>query len=91
MKFLDLHNSVDGQDKCLNMYDVRLEDDAPYCGMQWPPDLRNISSYLAVGPLSTGFFVPSNETPFPAERCPSGTACGGKTRELGRMSREGQQ
>ncbi|KAG1735006.1 alpha beta-hydrolase [Suillus lakei] len=39
--------TVDGQPKCVNVYDVRLEDDAPFCGMQWPPDLKNISSYLA--------------------------------------------
>ncbi|KAG1806423.1 alpha beta-hydrolase [Suillus plorans] len=39
--------TVDGQPKCVNVYDVRLEDDEPYCGMQWPPDLKNISSYLA--------------------------------------------
>ncbi|KAG2143613.1 alpha beta-hydrolase [Suillus clintonianus] len=39
--------TVDGQQKCVNIYDVRLEDDAPFCGMQWPPDLKNISSYLA--------------------------------------------
>ncbi|KAH7887403.1 alpha beta-hydrolase [Phlebopus sp. FC_14] len=39
--------TVDGVEKCLNIYDVRLEDDNPYCGMQWPPDLKNISTYLA--------------------------------------------
>ncbi|OAX43364.1 carboxypeptidase KEX1 [Rhizopogon vinicolor AM-OR11-026] len=39
--------TVDGQRKCVNVYDVRLEDDEPACGMQWPPDLKDISSYLA--------------------------------------------
>ncbi|KAH7912950.1 Alpha/Beta hydrolase protein [Hygrophoropsis aurantiaca] len=38
---------VGGKKKCVNVYDVRLEDDYPACGMQWPPDLTNISSYLA--------------------------------------------
>ncbi|KAF9226828.1 alpha/beta-hydrolase [Gyrodon lividus] len=38
---------VDGVQKCVNIYDVRLEDDHPYCGMQWPPDLQNVTSYLA--------------------------------------------
>jgi len=33
----------------MNVYDVRLEDDVPFCGMQWPPELKNISSYLTVG------------------------------------------
>lgn len=27
-----------------------MEDDQPYCGLQWPPELNNISSYLAVCP-----------------------------------------
>ncbi|KAF9236208.1 alpha beta-hydrolase [Melanogaster broomeanus] len=39
--------TVDGVEKCVNIYDVRLEDDQPFCGMQWPPDLKNVSSYLA--------------------------------------------
>lgn len=40
--------SVDGVEKCTNVYDVRLEDDDPYCGMQWPPELKNITIYLDV-------------------------------------------
>lgn len=39
------HN-VDGVEKCTNIYDVRLEDDEPYCGMQWPPELKNVTTYL---------------------------------------------
>ncbi|KAI9574319.1 Alpha/Beta hydrolase protein [Boletus coccyginus] len=39
--------TVDGEKKCVNVYDVRLEDDFPACGMNWPPDLRDITSYLA--------------------------------------------
>ncbi|KAI9513301.1 alpha/beta-hydrolase [Russula earlei] len=31
---------------CLNIYDVRLKDDIPACGMNWPYDLKNITSYL---------------------------------------------
>jgi len=33
---------------CLNIYDVRLKDDIPACGMNWPTDLKNITSYLRV-------------------------------------------
>lgn len=40
--------SVDGEERCMNVYDVRLEDDMPYCGLQWPPDLQNVTKYLAV-------------------------------------------
>lgn len=32
--------------KCYNMYDVRLKDDYPSCGMAWPPDLENVTPYL---------------------------------------------
>lgn len=42
--------SMNGAKKCLNIYDVRLEDDYPACGMNWPPDLKDIASYLAVRP-----------------------------------------
>ncbi|EHL00073.1 putative Pheromone-processing carboxypeptidase kex1 [Glarea lozoyensis 74030] len=36
----------DGQMQCLNMYDVRLRDSYPSCGMNWPPDLSNVTPYL---------------------------------------------
>ncbi|THH27823.1 hypothetical protein EUX98_g6359 [Antrodiella citrinella] len=36
----------DGRNLCMNMYDVRLEDDIPACGMNWPPDLKDIGTYL---------------------------------------------
>ena len=32
----------------MNIYDVRLDDTAPACGMNWPTDLVNITSYLGV-------------------------------------------
>lgn len=34
----------DGQ--CYNMYDLRLRDSYPSCGMNWPPDLANVTPYL---------------------------------------------
>ena len=34
----------DGQ--CYNMYDVRLKDSYPSCGMNWPPDLTSVTPYL---------------------------------------------
>lgn len=41
---------------CLNVYDVRLKDEVPACGMNWPLDLKNITSYLRVrSPLSLHF------------------------------------
>ena len=32
--------------KCFNMYDVRLKDNWPSCGMAWPPDLETVTPYL---------------------------------------------
>ena len=31
---------------CVNMYDTRLDDEYPSCGMNWPPDLKYITPYL---------------------------------------------
>ena len=33
-------------DRCTNMYDVRLDDSFPSCGMNWPPDLKQMTPYL---------------------------------------------
>ena len=35
-----------GMDSCINMYDIRLKDEYPSCGMNWPPDLDYVSPYL---------------------------------------------
>ncbi|KAI0732852.1 alpha/beta-hydrolase [Fomitopsis betulina] len=35
-----------GKDMCLNIYDVRLYDVEPACGMNWPPDLSHMYTYL---------------------------------------------
>ncbi|TFK72001.1 alpha/beta-hydrolase [Pluteus cervinus] len=35
-----------GKKTCLNIYDIRLEDEYPACGMNWPPPLHNITTYL---------------------------------------------
>ena len=31
---------------CPNMYDIRLDDTYPSCGMNWPPDLKYLTPYL---------------------------------------------
>ncbi|UKZ61929.1 uncharacterized protein TrAtP1_003190 [Trichoderma atroviride] len=43
---LSMTKNGNGQDACWNMYDVRLRDTYPACGMNWPPDLTNITPYL---------------------------------------------
>ncbi|KAK4121362.1 alpha/beta-hydrolase [Parathielavia appendiculata] len=36
----------DNRLECYNMYDVRLKDSFPSCGMNWPPDLTHVTPYL---------------------------------------------
>ncbi|KAF9450159.1 pheromone-processing carboxypeptidase KEX1 [Macrolepiota fuliginosa MF-IS2] len=31
---------------CINIYDVRYDDENPACGMNWPPEIHDITSYL---------------------------------------------
>jgi carboxypeptidase D len=41
-----LRTTIHGQNECYNMYDVRLTDSYPSCGMNWPPDLEQLTPYL---------------------------------------------
>lgn len=45
----------------MNIYDVRLLDSYPACGMNWPIDLVNITTYLGVSPPPPSSF-PLNHT-----------------------------
>ncbi|KAK4704204.1 carboxypeptidase D, partial [Phenoliferia sp. Uapishka_3] len=47
--------SVNGQNMCVNNYDVRLTDTHPACGMNWPPDLADITPYLRRTDVKTAF------------------------------------
>ncbi|KAJ7265474.1 alpha/beta-hydrolase [Mycena haematopus] len=37
---------VNGRQMCINIYDVRLDDTMPACGMNWPPDIKPVTTYL---------------------------------------------
>lgn len=37
---------------CINIYDVRYDDESPACGMNWPPEIHDITDYLGVRPGS---------------------------------------
>ncbi|KAG6133862.1 Cell death protease [Claviceps purpurea] len=45
-KILDVTRQAAGDQECVNMYDVRLRDSHPSCGMNWPPDLEAVGPYL---------------------------------------------
>ena len=36
---------------CINIYDIRLEDTFPACGMNWPPEMPAINKILGVNDL----------------------------------------
>lgn len=40
------HREEDGVRVCMNVYDIRLTDTSPACGMNWPPDLKAIKPWL---------------------------------------------
>lgn len=39
---------LNGKKMCMNVYDVRLMDEWPACGMNWPPDLPDVYDFLRV-------------------------------------------
>lgn len=43
-----MRNRLNGKKVCMNVYDVRLVDDFPACGMNWPPDLPDVYTFLRV-------------------------------------------
>ncbi|RCI08372.1 hypothetical protein L249_8837 [Ophiocordyceps polyrhachis-furcata BCC 54312] len=45
-EMLKLSRTGSGDEACYNMYDVRLRDSYPSCGMNWPPDLKALTPYL---------------------------------------------
>lgn len=46
-----------GDQACINMYDVRLKDSYPSCGMNWPPDLQYVTPYLRKSDVTRALHV----------------------------------
>lgn len=46
----------DPMQKCVNMYDIRLRDDDS-CGMNWPPDLADVTPYLRRNDVTAALHV----------------------------------
>lgn len=53
-KILSLSTKTEG---CFNMYDVRLKDSYPSCGMNWPPDLKQLTPYLRRNDVLTALHI----------------------------------
>ncbi|KAI0134595.1 serine carboxypeptidase [Xylariales sp. AK1849] len=51
-----------GESVCINMYDVRLTDTYPSCGMNWPPDLANVTPYLRKSDVTQALHINSAKT-----------------------------
>ncbi|KAI0974168.1 Alpha/Beta hydrolase protein [Xylaria arbuscula] len=50
-----------GENQCVNMYDVRLTDTYPSCGMNWPPDLQYVTPYLRKSEVVAALHINSNK------------------------------
>lgn len=48
--------------KCINMYDLRLRDSFPSCGMNWPPDLDYVRPYLRQDSVLRALHVSPDKT-----------------------------
>ncbi|CAF3933266.1 unnamed protein product [Adineta steineri] len=40
------HHKENQEGRCVNVYDIRLDDTYPECGKKWPSDLMYVTSYL---------------------------------------------
>lgn len=54
----DYVSRLNGKRMCMNVYDVRLVDEWPACGMNWPPDLPDVYSFLRVSLFSIRLPLP---------------------------------
>ncbi|KAJ3025474.1 UNVERIFIED_CONTAM: Cell death protease [Siphonaria sp. JEL0065] len=68
-----LNNSTaTGEKYCLNMYDIRLNDDTEEgaCGLySWPPNLNEMKSYLGRADVKAAVHVPNNGQDAKWEEC----------------------
>ena len=54
---IDILNLAQKDGRCPNMYDVRLDDTYPGCGMNWPPDLKDVTPFLRRQEVITALHV----------------------------------
>ncbi|WVW86604.1 hypothetical protein I302_108655 [Kwoniella bestiolae CBS 10118] len=53
---------LNGKKVCMNVYDVRLVDDWPACGMNWPPDLSDVYTFLRRDDVISALHAKDKET-----------------------------
>jgi hypothetical protein len=79
----------DGNKMCLNIYDIRLTDTFPQCGMNWPPEIHAITKFLDVCALLLILRNFGRSSYYTAARRGVVTACKSSFRQLGRMQKLG--
>ncbi|ETN42253.1 uncharacterized protein HMPREF1541_04194 [Cyphellophora europaea CBS 101466] len=57
----DILKETQKNGQCTNMYDVRLTDSYPSCGMNWPPDLTDVTPYLRRNDVVNALHVNSDK------------------------------
>jgi carboxypeptidase D len=63
-KIIDLTTTRVGRTEyCINIYDVRLKDTSPACGMNWPPTLSATYQYLARDDVRKALHVDATHKP----------------------------
>ncbi|KAL1741598.1 Alpha/Beta hydrolase protein [Schizophyllum fasciatum] len=55
---------VHGQEMCMNVYDIRLDDTYPECGMNWPPEVKPVSTYLNRADVITALHASAHTAPW---------------------------
>lgn len=69
----DNGNKVPKNEQCYNMYDYRLRDSYPSCGMNWPEDLPNISKFFSTPGVMDSLHLDVSKVPAWRE-CDSGVS-----------------
>lgn len=64
------------QGRCINIYDTRLSDTHPACGMNWPPTLAPTYTYLARKDVRDAFHVSATHHPEAWIECSSRVSAG---------------
>ncbi|PWN25287.1 alpha/beta-hydrolase, partial [Jaminaea rosea] len=62
--------------RCINIYDTRLSDTHPACGMNWPPTLAPTYTYLAKPEVRNAFHVSATHHPEAWIECSSRVSAG---------------
>ena len=63
---------------CVNIYDIRLSDTYPSCGMNWPPDLTYITPYLRRDDVRVALHAPKDSNAWAECRSTVGSALSAK-------------